>query len=841
LRHVGKGRDDASVAAAQPSGTVTLVFTDIEGSTRLLEELGTEGYREALAEHRRIVREACARHAGYEVDTEGDAFFYAFQSAQHAVEAVGEAMRGLDGGTIRIRVGLHTGEPALDPPNYLGIDVHRAARIMSCAHGGQAVLSSQTVALLDPGSVELVALGSHRLKDINEPVSLFQLGVGNFPALRTLANTNLPTPVSGFVGRETELAEADRLLRRTRLLTVTGPGGAGKTRFAVELAHRVRRERFGEYPDGVFACFLSTLRDPALVLPTIAHTLAIPEQAGSDVLEALVARLDGRRQLLLLDNLEHLLEAAPALSRLLAACPGVSLLCTSRETLRLQGEATLALPPLAERESVALVCERARVESSESIRELCLRLEGLPLALELAAARLSLLSPEQLLQRLSQRLDLLKGGRDSDPRQQTLRATIQWSHDLLDEPEQRLFARLAVFAGGCTLDAAEQVCGAELDTLHSLIDKSLVRFSEDRYWMLETIREYAAERLSAAEDSQALEVRHAEYFLAFAEEKGVRGAFDRHVEELDQELDNFRAALETFRRTNELAAELRLARALARLWYRSGHLVEGMAHLERALEHADAVPAAVACDAHGFASYIATDLGDRERMEAHAHAELVIARSRGGPDELADALLSVACVAELQEAFDEARRYFEASLETAREADYQAGMMVASTHLADLALYEGDVDRAAVLLQESIGLVRASGWTAGEASGLVNLARARLLQGRTSDAAVALREAAEIVHGLPQHLASWLEGAAAVLGNAGDDRTAARLLGAAAAIRESVGSELDHTEREQHGLLMQRLGERLGDSFRPAWHEGGALSAVEAVDLALASLELSTA
>ena len=297
----------------QPSGQVTLVFSDIEGSTRLLEELGTDAYREALAEHRRIVREAYARYSGYEVDYEGDAFFYAFSSAPDAVAAVSAAMAGLEDGLIKIRVGIHTGEPGLDPPKYVGMDVHFAARVMSSAHGGQVVLSAATAEQVELG---LADLGEHRLKDIEDAVSLYQLGEGSFPPLKTIANTNLPTPASSFLGREEELYEADLLLQATRLLTIAGPGGQGKTRFALELATRARDERFSDYPAGVFACFLSSLRDPSLVLPTLCQTLSVREQPGESALAALASHLQGKKLLLLLDNLEHLLESASALSQL---------------------------------------------------------------------------------------------------------------------------------------------------------------------------------------------------------------------------------------------------------------------------------------------------------------------------------------------------------------------------------------------------------------------------------------------------------------------------------------------------------------------------------------------
>ena len=511
----------------QPTGTVTMVFTDIEGSTRLLEELGTDAYRDALAEHRRIVRAACARFDGYEVDYEGDAFFYAFSTAQAAVNAVTEAMQELDAGPIRVRVGIHTGEPALDPPKYVGLDVHRSARIMSAAHGGQVVLSRSTVALLEPGSVELKELGQHRLKDLTAPVPLHQLVTNGssteFPPLKTLYRTNLPVPASPFIGREKELAEVmGRLLDRdTRLLTLTGPGGTGKTRLALQAA----AEAADRFPDGITWVPLAPLRDPSLVLPGIAQTLEIREHPGQAPSDAIASALGGKQVLLLLDNAEHLLpELANDLAALLGACPTLRLLVTSRERIQIGGEESWPVPTLAANEGEALFVERARaagveLDVDDTIRELCHRLDQLPLALELAAARTPLFSAEGLLERVGSRLDLLRGRRDGDPRQATLRTTIDWSYELLDEAEMRLFEAVAVFVDGCLYDAAQEVADADPDTLQSLIDKSLLRRRDSalgpRYWMLETIREYASERLSESGIDERVAERHAAYYAEF--------------------------------------------------------------------------------------------------------------------------------------------------------------------------------------------------------------------------------------------------------------------------------------------------------------------------------------
>jgi predicted ATPase len=560
-----------------PRGTVTFLFTDIEGSTRLLDELGAEAYSAALAEHRRVLREAFERQGGVEVDTQGDAFFVAFPTAPGALEAARESQAELE---LPVRMGLHTGTPLLTEEGYVGADVHRAARIAAAGHGRQVLLSEATRALVHE---DVHDLGRHRLKDFDEAVAIFQLGQERFPPLKTISNTNLPRPVSSFVGREREVAEVASLLRSgLRLVTLSGPGGSGKTRLAIEAAS----ESVGDFPEGVFWVGLVTVRTPDLVTETIAQTLGAKDD--------LAGYIGAKRLLLVLDNLEQVIDAAQGLAALLGACPNLQVLTTSRELLRVQGEHDYAVPPLTSSEAVVLFCARAQLEPEPPIPELCARLDNLPLALELAAARTRAVEPAQLLERLAQRLDLLKGGRDSDPRQQTLRATIEWSHDLLTREEQQLFARLAVFIGGCTLEAAERVVGAELDTLQSLVDKSLVRASNRRYWMLETIREFAAERLEESDDAGALERRHCEFFLDLAEEIELRSRREEQAplfERLDAENANLRQAVDWTRGQGESVLELRFALALWVYWYARGYISEGRRWIEDALARADDRPA----------------------------------------------------------------------------------------------------------------------------------------------------------------------------------------------------------------------------------------------------------
>ena len=466
-----------SSAPRLPTGTVTLLLTDVEGSIRLVRELGSR-YSSLLADHRRILGGAFRRHGGVEVAARGESLFYAFATASEAVAAAADGLDALGEQPLPVRIGIHTGEPLVADDDYVGIDVQRVARICAAGHGGQVVISERTALLVE---ANLRDLGEHRLKDLTEPQRLFQLGNATFPPLWSLNFTNLPVQPNPLIGRERELTEAGALLREHRLVTLVGPGGSGKTRLALQLA----ADAVERSADGVFWVSLAAIRDPSLVEPTIAHAVGVHD--------TLREHLRDRHALLLLDNFEQVAAAAPRVAELLGSAAGLRVLVTSREPLHLSGECEYGVAPLAEGEALALFTARARAlragfEPDDAVAEVCRRVDGLPLAIELAAARVKVLTPAQMLARLPPRLELLTGGaRDLPERQRAVRTTIDWSYELLGSGERALFVRLAVFAGGWTLTSAEAVCSADLDTLQSLVDKCLVRRADARFEMLETV------------------------------------------------------------------------------------------------------------------------------------------------------------------------------------------------------------------------------------------------------------------------------------------------------------------------------------------------------------------
>jgi predicted ATPase/class 3 adenylate cyclase len=678
-----------------PSGTVTFLFTDIQGSTRMTQELG-DRWPPLLQRHHAILRQAIEANDGVVFGTEGDAVFAAFGSAPRGVAAAIAGQRALaaedwpDGTAIKVRMGLHTGEGTVSGETYVGIDVHRAARIAAAGHGGQVLISAATRMLAEanlPEGVTLEDLGEHRLKDLSRPEHISQLVIAglpsSFPPIRSLNEVpnNLPTQLTSFVGRDQELAEAARLLADARLLTLTGPGGTGKTRLALQLA----ADATEQFADGVYFVPLGPIGEASLVMPTIAQAVGVSDPGGRP-LDRLAEQLNGKRVLLVLDNFEQVLEAVPDVGELLTRVSTIKVLATSRSPLHVYGEQEYPVPPLglpdtkhlpdldalSQYAAVALFVERAMavrpgfrvdVANAPAIAEICVRLDGLPLAIELAAARVKVLAPQAIMSRLGDRLSLLAGGSRYLPeRQQTLRGAIDWSHDLLEDRDRIVFARFSAFAGGADVDAVQAVvlegwpddapaAPDVLDALDSLVDKSLVRQAmsadgEPRFQMLETIRDYATERLDEREPDGATRLRHAEHYLRVAEDVASRifGPDQRGcLDTLEREHDNLRAAINFAVAGGRAELAMRLLSASWRFWQMRGYLAEARERAERilALPDTDAHKEVLlhALDAAGGIAYWQ---GDLKQAVAWYEAEEHLAAELGDRKTEAEALYNQA-------------------------------------------------------------------------------------------------------------------------------------------------------------------------------------------------------
>jgi len=836
-----------------PSGTVTFLFTDVEGSTKLLQGLGEEAYGAALARHRSVIREACTAQGGVEVDTQGDAFFFAFPTAPGALAAAEALTERLAEGPVRVRVGLHTGTPILGEEGYVGHDVHRAARIAAAGHGGQVLVSAPTASLVNR---KLIDLGEHRFKDLEAPERVFQIGEGAFPALRSLYATTLPVPATPFLGRERELAEVVSLLTRVdaRLVTLTGPGGTGKTRLALQAA----ADASDNFPDGVYWVPLAPLRDPLLLEATVAQVLEVSEQPGVAISDSIVASFASRRSLIVVDNCEHLADAVATLLRqLLEGCPFLVISASSRERLGLRAERVHAVSPMGAADGGLLFVERALAVASdfapdEHVPAICEAVDGLPLAIELAAARVRSLSTQAILERVGERLAFLATrDREADERQRTLEATIAWSYDLLDPEEQRVLRALSVFAGGCTLEAAEEVARAGLDLLESLLDKSLLQHriddaGQDRYWMLETIREYMAARLEDAAEADEREKAHRAFLVLLAEELGGvpgRPATAAQFARFRADRDNFRLALLRSIEAGDAGSASRFVRFLGSFWYMWHEFAESYAVVRRALA-LDGGEADDRAYALCYAATFASELG--ELAEARAmlvEAEALFASS----GELAGLAEVASCSAFLESSLgnaSEAVAQGERALGLALEAGDESFALKARVSLATalgVAAFETEppdtarLERALEVWTAGLEELRSFGIPPeGEANNVIGIAVFLTLLGRYSEALARAQEALRLRRSLGMFDADAVLTAGYAASGLARDRQAVALVTWALHTFDEQGVGVSKIDRRLFDRLEADARATLGDDgYEAAVGEGEAMTHDQAVELAL--------
>ncbi len=892
-----------------PTGTVTCLFSDIEGSTRLELALGTGPYRDVRERHRTLLREAFRGHDGFEQSTEGDSFFVLFRRAVDGVAAAVDAQRAIaaepwpDAAAVRVRMGLHTGEVQATGGDVIGYAINRTARIAALAHGGQILLSDATRALVAevlPADVSLRDMGLHRLKDLREAERLAQLVIeglpDEFPALRSLdaRPNNLPTQLTTFVGRERELAEAGDLLRTTRVLSLTGPGGTGKTRLSLQVAASAA----DDFPDGIWFVALDAVRDPTLVAPTIARTLGLADNQSQTAIDRLAGEIGDRRVLLLLDNFEQVTAAGRDVADLLRRCPHVTCLVTTRIPLRISGEQEYPVPgmpappdtsrlskverlnlpralrefdleTLTQFEAVRLFITRATAvrpgfavtnANAPAVAGIAARLHGMPLAIELAAARVKLLTPDQILARLEHHLDLLTAGsRDVPERQQTLRGAIAWSYDLLEEGARRLVDRLSVFRGGFDLEMAEAVCGPPgeiggevVELMGELVDQSLVRVDETtdepRFAMLETIREYAGDMLQQRGESEALSARHAAAMLELTQQASpnLSGADQRvWLERLEREHDNLRAALDwaTLRPDPTLGA--RLAFALWRFWQQRGYLNEARARIDAMAAqgwHLEPIDRARFAEAAGGIAYWQSDQAASARWYGEA---LAIWRELGDKGEVANALYNdaYADVIEIMRAgsstarVDEGRAKLEEALELYREIGDVRGEANVIWGLGSFYYFGADAAAAENWYRRALEMHRASGDRTMEAWSLHMLGLSVTGQRRWDDANEIARHALRHFHeaGDVSGVILVLDDLAIIATGLGDLDRAGRLWGAARHLQRRTGTALaDYVEKTNSLFGVAIPGDVLSPTALEALSaEGAAMSLDEVVTYAL--------
>jgi predicted ATPase/class 3 adenylate cyclase len=885
-----RAEGSANVLTELPSGTLTFLLSDIEHSTTVWDQ-HPGAMRRALEIHDEIFQSAVSHHQGrlVELGREGDSVLSVFRRPSEAVACALDAQLALHrakwpaGAAIRVRIALHTGEADVRDGHYFGPAVYRCARLMATSSGGQTILSGPTHDLVVdslPRSVSLLDLGSHRLKDLSRPERIFQVMhpdlPHDFPDLKTLDAqlTNLPIELTSFLGREAELAELKELVGKSRLVTISGAGGLGKTRIALHLA----AELIDGYPDGVWLVELAALPDPTLAVGAFAKSVGVREMPGTPLLQTLTAHLRERHCLIVVDNCEHLISECARLSQhLLANCPGLTILATSRELLGVPGEqlwrlAPLALPPttgkvsaqeLMESEAVRLFVDRAWPNQpapefddrrASTILLICQRLDGIPLAIELAAARAKVMTVDELLARLDDRFRLLTGGgRTAGPRQQTLRATVDWSYELLEPSERKLFRRLSVFAGGFAVADVEAVCAdvAEqseeiVELLARLVDKSLTipvvaGDGEAPMRLLETLQQYGRERLIEAGEAKLYLRRHADHFLQVAE-RG-KNASDRRddssrLDQLDSQHDNLRAALQTSQ-TESADLNFRLGTALLALWDARGYLTEGRDWLAKALV-AWPEETSLRADTLGAAGWLSQRLGDYERAALYFEDSVRIAKATQQGHVAAESLGNLALVRLLQGDSQRAGPLVREAIAIAEGRDDRYATAGALLVMSLVAYFEGDFDSARTCAERSLALHRGLGNEKVVAFLLACLATLALDNQDEVTARANLRESLEISRRLHEKVdvAFVVETCARFADARSESALAVKLAGAAASVRETVGAPAAPPWKAMVDMSLESAREALGVEVSQAvWREGRALSLEEAIDQALAWLQ----
>lgn len=868
----------------------TFLFTDIQGSIRLWET-HPEAMRVALTRHDELLRAIIAEHRGQAFKFVGDQVCATFERAPDAAAAALAAQRAVlqlnhENGwlpkqlsfdrvmfALHVRIALHSGDASERDGDYFGPTVNRVARLLAVGHGDQILLTHATAERVRdqlPPTTSLRDLGARRLRDLPQPEHIFQLVApdlpSEFPPLKTLDEraSNLPSPTTSLIGRETEIRALAQMLEQphARWITLTGSGGTGKTRLALAAAEHVLEK----FSDGVYFVALDAVHDPTLVLPTLAQTLGIKESSTQSLAQALHQTLANKQMLLVLDNLEHVADAAGELGELLGAAPRVRVLATSRELVRVYGEHNFPVSPLPipnaaqsmsgealqQNPAVQLFLERARAVrpdlslahgNAQAIGALCAQLDGLPLAIELVAVHARVLSPAQMLARLSNHWHLwVQGARNVPPHQISLRATMDWSYNLLTATEQHTFARLAIFAGAWTMEAAEAIVAATVETIVSLVDKSLVRVAdapqETRFHLLETVREYAWDHLRAQNVLDALRTQHANYFAALAqraESELVGAAQAEWLQRLERDHENFRAALEWSFKSGAVETGFTLVVGLWRFWYVRGHFSEGRAWMESALQHQAAASPHARAKALNSAGVLARSQADyaraREWLQASRAEFQILDDTRG----LANVLNSLGLLALDQIQYADAREFFTASLELERAHGDQRRIAISLNNLGGIANYQREFAQAKAYYTESLALRRAQNDTAGIANSLLNLGEVAVRQNELADALALYRESLSLRQELGDRrgIALSLEGIAAVAAAHDDAVCATQLYAAAAELRRELNAPHAPVERAEYENALARLREKLGaNKYNTVWSTARGWSLENAIQTA---------